>query len=57
MSHYGIYEIAKALGENRNTVAVWYRRGKLPPPDDTLRMGPLWHAETIEQWIDEQRRR
>ncbi len=55
-SLYGIAEIATALGARRQTVAQWFRRGKLPIPDATLRMGPVWLDETIEPWIRQVRR-
>lgn len=48
---YGIAEIAEALGAKRQTAAQWYRRGKLPPPDAVLRMGPVWLKASIEPWI------
>jgi len=48
---YGIAEIAQALGVKRQTVAQWHHRGKLPPADEELSMGPVWFAETIEPWI------
>lgn len=46
----GIAEIAEALNQKRGTVSQWHRRGKLPPPDATLKMGAVWRAETIERW-------
>lgn len=51
--HYGIAEIADALGVDRQLVTVWRRRLSrgLPPPDDELASGPLWVAATIEPWI------
>lgn len=48
---YGITEIAQALGVKRQTVAQWHHRGKLPPADEELSMGPVWFAETIEPWM------
>lgn len=56
MKVYGIAEIAKALEERRQTVAQWHLRGKLPPPDEVLAMGPVWLAETIRPWLRSQRR-
>lgn len=57
--HYGIAEIAEALGVDRQLVTVWRRRLSrgLPPPDDELASGPLWLAETVEPWIVETRAR
>ncbi len=48
---YGIAEIADALDVGTPLVSVWRKRGKLPDPDITLRMGPVWLAATIEPWI------
>lgn len=57
--HYGIAEIADALGQNRQLVTAWRRRLShgMPRPDDELASGPLWLGETIEPWIDATRRR
>ena len=52
---YGIAEIAAELGERRETVAQWHNRGKLPAPDEVLRMGPVWSARRIQGWIRAQR--
>jgi len=49
---YGIAEIAAALGARPQTVAQWYRRGKLPQPDAELAMGPVWSGRRIERWIE-----
>lgn len=51
--HYGIAEIADALGIDRQLVTVWRRRSShgMPAPDDELASGPLWLAHTIEPWI------
>lgn len=57
MKHYGLTEIAHALGAKPRTVAVWLSRGKLPEPDSRLAMGPVWTARRIEPWIQEQRSR
>jgi hypothetical protein len=56
--HYGIAEIAEALGARRQTVAQRFYSGGLPEPDQRLKMGPVWHAATIEPWIKaEQKKR
>jgi hypothetical protein len=57
--HYGIAEIADALGLNRQLVTVWRRRRSwgMPEPDDELASGPLWLGSTVEPWIDEVRAR
>jgi hypothetical protein len=57
--HYGIAEIAAALGLNRQLVTVWRRRRSwaMPEPDDELASGPLWLGSTIEPWIDTVRAR
>jgi transposase-like protein len=51
--HYGIAEIADALGVDRQLVTVWRRRAShgMPAPDDELAAGPLWLAHSIEPWI------
>jgi hypothetical protein len=53
---YGIAEIARALDVDRYLVAQWRQRGKLPPPDAELDMGPVWTHETIGPWLRSQRR-
>lgn len=57
--HYGIAEIADALGVDRQLVTVWRRRRSrgMPEPDDELAAGPLWLAATIEPWIATTRHR
>ena len=54
---YGIAELAAALGVAPNTVAQWYRRGKLLEPDEVLAMGPVWKGARIERWLEERRER
>lgn len=48
---YGLAEIAEAIGQKPEVVRVWYSRGKLPPPRQVLKMGPLWLVDDIEPWI------
>jgi len=57
MRPYGVYEIAEELGVRPNTVRVWRTRGKLPPPDYVLAMGPIWTAKTIRPFLERHRRR
>jgi uncharacterized protein YjcR len=55
MKLYGVSEIAAALGVRPNTVRVWRTRGKLPPPDHVLAMGPVWEARTIRPFVERMR--
>lgn len=65
MKLYGIAEIAEALGEDRHTVAQWYRRSRsgqpggmeMPKPDQVLSMGPVWTGTTLGPWLRSMRRR
>lgn len=55
MRHYGLAEIAEALGVSKVRVAQWRREGYLPAPDSELAMGPVWTAPRIERWMEEWR--
>ena len=52
MKMYGLTEIARALGVDAVLVAKWRERGKLPPADAELSVGPVWLAETIEPLLE-----
>lgn len=52
---YGLAEIAETLGQRPEIVRVWHARGKLPPPSQSLKMGPVWWGDAIEPWIAEVR--
>lgn len=54
---YGISEIAEVLGQRRETVSQWRKRGKLPAATHVLATGPVWEAQDIEPWIREQQER
>jgi transposase-like protein len=56
MKLYGVSEIAAELGVRKGTVRVWRTRGKLPPPDAVLAMGPIWTARTIRPFIERTRK-
>lgn len=43
----GLAEVAAALGISREAARKLHERGKLPPPDAKLAMGPVWKVETI----------
>lgn len=58
---YGIKEIADAINIPRKTLAQWHFRQKngvktpveqLPTPTDTTSTSPVWLAEVIEPWIE-----
>lgn len=54
----GIAELAELTGQPGNTVAQQFRRGQLPEPTATLRMGPVWQRfGAIEEWIEARRAR
>jgi len=53
---YGITEIARELDVYPDLVSMWKKRGKLPPPDAVLAMGPVWTARTIEPFIRQEQR-
>jgi len=50
---YGLTEIARALGVDPVLVAKWRERGKLPPADAELAVGPVWLAGTIEPVLED----
>ena len=50
---YGLTELAGAAGISPNLAKQWQHRGKLPPPDAVLAMGPVWLGETVERWLRE----
>jgi hypothetical protein len=52
MKMYGLTEIGRALGVDAVLVAKWRERGKLPPADAELSVGPVWLAETIEPMLE-----
>lgn len=56
MKLYGIREIANEIEARPETVAQWYRRGKLPEPNQVLAMGPVWTKQRINSFlIDKQK--
>lgn len=53
---YGISEIAESLGVRRQTVAQWYWRRQIPPPDWRIKAGPAWIDVNIESWIEKKKK-
>lgn len=51
----GISEIAEEIPCERHVVSNWKRRGKLPPPAEKLKAGPLWRYDQVAEFIKEQR--
>ena len=56
MKLYGIREIADEINARPETVAQWYRRGKLPEPSAKLAMGPVWTERRIRSFIMDKRK-
>ena len=56
MKFYGIDEIAQELEARPGTVAQWYRRKKLPQPNEVLAMGPVWTERRIRPFIEAQQK-
>ena len=52
MRAYGLTEIARALGVDPVLVAKWRERGKLPPADAELSVGPVWLADTMKPLLE-----
>jgi hypothetical protein len=46
----GPAEVARRLGVQRQTVAVWRMRGVAPPPLATCSGVPVWDWGTLEKW-------
>lgn len=46
----GIAEIGALVDVKPQTVAQWYKRGKLPKPYERLACGPVWERSVIETW-------
>ena len=53
--HYGLTDVANALGISRQALRSYLDRGVMPEPDDRIASGPIWHDLTIEPWIEERR--
>ena len=50
--YISLAEISRMTGLTRTTVYSYHSRGKLPPPDRRLGIGPLWLVSTIDKWAD-----
>jgi len=53
----GARDIAERLEVQQNTVAMWRKRGLLPPHRWTVSGFPAWNWPDIEKWDRETRRR
>lgn len=51
----GAWEIRERLGYSREWVQKLIRGRDFPEPYATLRMGSVWDAEDVEDWIREKR--
>lgn len=51
---FGLAELMELTGHSpTNRVRL---RALLPPPDFTLRMGPIWTGDTVRPWLREWKR-
>lgn len=50
---FDIAGVAELAGVKVETVHQWRWRKLLPPPDVSLRRGPLWYETTIRHWLEE----
>lgn len=55
MQLMGAWEIRQRLGYSREWTQRIISRRDFPEPYATLRMGSVWAAEDVEQWIAENR--
>jgi predicted DNA-binding transcriptional regulator AlpA len=46
----GLAEVAKILGVSKRTATRYAKRDDFPRPAAQLAMGPIWHAEDVEEW-------
>jgi predicted transcriptional regulator len=53
--HYGVAEIADALGVTTAAVTNWVQRDQIPAPTFRLRMGPVWQITDpdFRRWLKE----
>lgn len=49
----GVGEIAELMGVSRQRVSNLSRRAYFPAPEVELKMGKVWRAEPIEEWLRE----
>lgn len=47
---FGVSEIGKMLGWDKEKVHVYYSRGKLPEPSTYANSRPFWTYDKIENW-------
>lgn len=55
MQLMGAWEIQQRLGYSREWTQRIISRRDFPAPYATLRMGSVWAAEDVEQWVAENR--
>lgn len=47
-----INDLEKLLGRNRLTLRRWWTSGKFPSPIKLHGTTLVWHAETVNDWIE-----
>lgn len=62
-AYWSLHELAEALGVTYNSARTYHGRaeinrrrgtpkdGDLPPPDRKFGRSPVWHPETIQNWL------